>query len=245
VKERVEIVFTDELRELIVGAEVGGREGGECGGIELRLLTNRGDELSRAIDQQRAARVAVEQEALERFGDRAEIVFGESPACCTNGHSSLPVQSCALSLAASQFVSGALDARSTEFRLHSPQQPFATTTQRRSSLPAHVFREQARRVDAWSPADVAERRQTADGAATEQVTPAPPNLGTPDQQADNKTAEKPGGHRFGVIPFCPAPHMVLLAARACAIVTPSAYSRSPPTGNPRAILVTVTGREAS
>src|SRR5690349_2255524 len=95
------------------------------------------------------------------------------------------------------------------------------------------------------PADVSQCRQTADGAAAEQVTAAPPNLGTPDQQADNKTAEEPGGHRFGVIPLRPTLHMLLLAASACAIVTPSAYSKSPPTGSPRAILDTVIGREAS
>src|SRR5688572_14738422 len=32
---------------------------------------------------------------------------------------------------------------------------------------------------------------------------------------------------------------VLLPLKACAIVTPSAYSRSPPTGKPRASLVTL------
>jgi hypothetical protein len=90
---------------------------------------------------------------------------------------------------------------SREIRLHTPQQPLCTTAKSWPSLPAHVLREEPRRIDTGTPADVAERRQTADGTLAEQVTAAPPNLGTPDQQADNKTAKKPGGHRFGISPF--------------------------------------------
>ena len=64
-KERVEIVLADQLRQLVVGAEVGRGERGERRRIELRLFSDRGDELARPIDEQRASRVAVEQKALE------------------------------------------------------------------------------------------------------------------------------------------------------------------------------------
>lgn len=43
----------------------------------------------------------------------------------------------------------------------------------------------------------------------------------------------------------PAPYISRRAWSACAIVTPSAYSRSPPTGRPRAMRVTRTPRGAS
>src|SRR5689334_8352744 len=120
-------------------------------------------------------------------------------------------------------------------RLHSLQEPLCPAPERGSALPAHVVRKQARCLDTRASTDIPECRQAAYGASAEQITAAPLHLATPDQQSDNKTAEEPGRHRLCVAPFCPPPHIVLLAARACAMVTPSAYSRSPPTGSPRAI----------
>jgi hypothetical protein len=86
VKERVELGLADEAGELVVGAEVGGGERREGGGVEPRLLADGGDQLAGAVDEQRAAGVAVIEELLERLLNRAEIVLGERPACCTNGH---------------------------------------------------------------------------------------------------------------------------------------------------------------
>ena len=54
--------------------------------IEVRALADGRDELPGAIDEQRAARVAVREKLLQRRRDRAEIVFGEGPACSANGH---------------------------------------------------------------------------------------------------------------------------------------------------------------
>jgi hypothetical protein len=86
VEERAEIVFADQLRQLIVGAEVSGSKGRERRRIEFGLLTDGRDELSRSIDEQRTARIAIEQKAFERLRDGAKIVFGERPTRCTNGH---------------------------------------------------------------------------------------------------------------------------------------------------------------
>src|SRR5687768_15447117 len=86
VKEGIELGLADQAGELVVGAEVRRGERRECRRVEARLLTDGGDELSRSIDEQRAARIAVVEELLERPLYRAEIVLRERPACCTNGH---------------------------------------------------------------------------------------------------------------------------------------------------------------
>lgn len=64
VEERIEIRFTDELRQLIVRTEVGRRECSERGRIEIGLLAYGRDELPTAIDDERAASVAIVQESL-------------------------------------------------------------------------------------------------------------------------------------------------------------------------------------
>src|SRR5205807_2663831 len=73
-------------------------------------------ELPCPVDEQRTTRVAIEQEALEGFRDCAEIIFGERPTRCTNGHSSLPDRSCSLSLAASLFPLGRALCARTQLR---------------------------------------------------------------------------------------------------------------------------------
>ena len=64
VEQRVEVGFADELRQLIVRAEIRGGQRRECRRVEVRLLADRRDELSAAIDQERAASVAIVQESL-------------------------------------------------------------------------------------------------------------------------------------------------------------------------------------
>ena len=66
VEQRVEVVLADQLRELIVGAEVGRGERRERRGVEVRLLADGRHELPGAIDEQRAARVAVGEKPLQR-----------------------------------------------------------------------------------------------------------------------------------------------------------------------------------
>src|SRR5687767_11926414 len=89
-KERAEFLLANQLRELIVGAEVGGREGRKRGRVERGLFADGGDELSRAIDQERAPRIALLEKPLERLRDRPEVAFGERPSRCASRHESLP-----------------------------------------------------------------------------------------------------------------------------------------------------------
>ena len=56
VEQRLKVVFANQLRELIVRAEVRRREGGERGGIEVGTFTDRGHELAGAVDEQRGTR---------------------------------------------------------------------------------------------------------------------------------------------------------------------------------------------
>jgi hypothetical protein len=85
-EQRAEIVLADQLRELVVGAEIGGGERGECRRVEVGPLAHGGHELAGSIDQERAAGVAVGQEPLQRGGDRAKVILGERPTCCANRH---------------------------------------------------------------------------------------------------------------------------------------------------------------
>src|SRR5664279_1977561 len=70
-EEGAELGLAYQARELVVGAEVGGRQGGEGGRVEARLLADGSNELPRAIDEHRAAGIAVVQELLERSHDRS------------------------------------------------------------------------------------------------------------------------------------------------------------------------------
>ena len=72
--------------QLVIGAEVGGRQRGERRGIEVGRLTHGGDQLPAAVHEQRAARLGVVEEPLERHGDGPEIVLGERPGGGADGH---------------------------------------------------------------------------------------------------------------------------------------------------------------
>src|SRR5258708_6680007 len=79
-EERVEVRFPNELRQLIVGAEIGGGERREGGRVELRLFAHRRDELAAPVHDERTARVALVEEAVQRFRDGSEVVLRERPA---------------------------------------------------------------------------------------------------------------------------------------------------------------------
>jgi hypothetical protein len=64
----------------------------------------------------------------------------------------------------------------------------------------------------------------------------------PEETAGSYAADESYSYEAGALP---AHDIALRAVSACAIVTPSAYSRSPPTGSPRAIRETVRGYRAS
>ncbi len=59
---------------------------------------------------------------------------------------------------------------------------------------------------------------------------------TPRERAAGETSNEAKSRQLAVTA---ADHIARRADKACAMVTPSAYSRSPPTGNPRAMRVTV------
>src|SRR4051812_10849196 len=86
VKKAGEIVFADQLGELVVGAVIGGRQRRERGRIETGRITDRCDELTRAVDQERAERFGLAKEAAQRFSYRGEIVLGERPVGRAGGH---------------------------------------------------------------------------------------------------------------------------------------------------------------
>src|SRR3954468_12160825 len=66
VKKAGEIVFADQLGELVVGAVIGGRQRRERGRIETGRITDCRDELTRAVDQERAERFGLAKEAAQR-----------------------------------------------------------------------------------------------------------------------------------------------------------------------------------
>src|SRR5690349_22557890 len=88
------------------------------------------------------------------------------------------------------------------------------------------------------PVEIAQRRQAAQGARAEQVAPVPPHVLLRHHHADHGPDAQPEEQRLG--PRSHHPAISRRAAIARPIVTPSAYSRSPPTGNPSAIRVTLT-----
>src|SRR2546430_213496 len=75
-----ELVLADHFGKLVVGAEVGGGEGGEGGGVELRSVADGRDQLPGTVHEQRAAGVRIPKERLQVLLDLLEVVLGERPA---------------------------------------------------------------------------------------------------------------------------------------------------------------------
>ena len=78
----------------------------------------------------------------------------------------------------------------------------------------------------------------SEGMLAEEIAPVLALHSAPHQGAGGNAADEPDRHEAD---FLPAHDIARLAVSAWAIVTPSAYSRSPPTGSPRAIRDTVRG----
>src|SRR5688572_11532933 len=94
-------------------------------------------------------------------------------------------------------------------------------------LPANVFLEQASRFRRPLPAKVAQCRKPTHRTRAEQIPPPHVLLATPHQQPRREAAQKTERGESG---GPSAPHGQAISRRAdnaCAIVTPSAYSRSP------------------
>src|SRR5579863_3747962 len=108
-------------------------------------------------------------------------------------------------------------------------------------------------------AQIPQGSQTPERMAAEQVAPVTVLLPAPDDDPHHHATQKPQRHEASGVngavavavpwpddyppPLPPRPgHRISRRAdSACAIVTPSAYSRSPPTGMPRAMRETVSG----
>src|SRR5258708_11970258 len=108
-------------------------------------------------------------------------------------------------------------------------------------LPANIVGQEPHGIEPGTAGKVAQRGKPAPWTAAEQLPPRPMNLRAPDDCASDHPPEEPGGDGNS----CVASHIALRAVSACAMVTPSAYSRSPPTGMPRAIRVTTIAWPAS
>src|ERR1043166_5133351 len=124
-----------------------------------------------------------------------------------------------------------------ELALHSFEEFLPTLAQRSVRLPADVVRQQLHGIQSGTSGKVAQRGEPAPWTRIEQLSPRPMNLRAPDDCASDEASDHRRRHRY--LRF--SPHIALRAFRAWAMVTPSAYSRSPPTGIPRAIRVTETG----
>src|SRR5688572_16888549 len=118
------------------------------------------------------------------------------------------------------------------------EHPLAPPPKHGLTFPIHVIAQHARRLVARLPGEIAERRQPTPGTRVEQLAAPAPHLHAPDERPYRRATEKAQRRQTGRSSH----HRISRrAVSACAIVTPSAYSRSPPTGSPRAMRDTITG----
>src|SRR5688500_8578159 len=124
-----------------------------------------------------------------------------------------------------------------KMRFDAPQHLLPAATKNGSAFPTDVVPQHPRRVEARLAAQVPERREPAERLRVEQIAPEALHLHAPDERPHRRATEKPQCRQIRRT----AHHRISRRAdSACAIVTPSAYSRSPPTGNPRAMRDTTT-----
>lgn len=103
-------------------------------------------------------------------------------------------------------------------------------------LPRDVFAKKPHGSNRGSSAQIAESGKTPKWVAAEQIAPVLSLEMTPRESTTRRSANKSKCCQLLILSIT---HIDRRAESACAIVTPSAYSRSPPTGRPRAIRVTV------
>ena len=84
-------------------------------------------------------------------------------------------------------------------------------------------------------AQIAQRREPAQRVPAEKIAPMLALQVTPRESPARQSRKKAETRQLAVTT---ADHIARRAESACAMVTPSAYSRSPPTGSPRAMRVT-------
>src|SRR5688500_957203 len=122
-------------------------------------------------------------------------------------------------------------------RFDAAEHLLATAPKNDSAFPTNVVSQHPRRVERRVAAQISQRRQTPERLRVEQVAPEAVHLHAPYERPHRRATEKAERRHVRH----PAHHRISRRAEsACAIVTPSAYSRSPPTGNPRAMRDTST-----
>src|SRR5438067_2921402 len=126
--------------------------------------------------------------------------------------------------------------------LHATEEPLGALAQDGLLLPANILAQDFRRFHGGVSTQVAERRQSTQRVVAEEITPATPYLHAPHDEPGDDASDKPGRDETMTTraPACSQSHIALRAASACAMDAPSAYSRSPPIGSPRAMRVTLT-----
>ena len=117
-----------------------------------------------------------------------------------------------------------------------PHQRNAALAERGRSFPGDVFAKQAKCAEGVAGAKVAQCRKPAERMAAEEVATVLPLKVAPRESAACDAGNKSQSSELAVTS---ADHITRRADSACAMVTPSAYSRSPPTGSPRAMRVIV------
>src|SRR6185436_9398731 len=85
-KEAGEIVLADEFCKLIVGAVIRGGQSCKCSRVEAGSIPHRRHELSRPVDEQRAARLRLAEETAQGFSYRGKVVLCERPVGRAGGH---------------------------------------------------------------------------------------------------------------------------------------------------------------
>src|SRR5205823_3935459 len=117
------------------------------------------------------------------------------------------------------------------------QHPRSALPEYSARFPSDVFAKQLGGSHRWTRPKVAQRSDAEERIPREQVAATVPLHSAPHQRTRCHAAQKSHGDETRTL--ATAHDIALLAVNAWAMVTPSAYSRSPPTGSPRAILETV------
>src|SRR5438270_3003740 len=107
-----------------------------------------------------------------------------------------------------------------------------------SRLPRDVLPKDCCRVHGRFRPEVAECRDAKQWRLAEEIAAVVTLHSAPEKRSCGDASHKSNGDKGRALPLH---DIALRAVSACAIVTPSAYSRSPPTGRPRAIRETVSG----
>src|SRR5687767_11849157 len=131
---------------------------------------------------------------------------------------------------------------SYEGGFHTPHDRLRPPAQHRLAFPGEVVSEQADGVYAILPCQEAQGRQAPERPGTEQVSPMVTETLLPQEPAGRCPSQDPPREQPGTRAHQPTS---CRATSACAKVTPSTYSRSPPMGSPRANRVTRTSIPAS